>query len=86
MCLTTERWGPAWSTSAFPFENYNGILSRLTHGTEHIGQEIINKIKIAQGFKILENKVNRRLASASSALPSCVGTNPVPLENVRNFE
>ncbi|XP_077259090.1 uncharacterized protein LOC143895672 [Temnothorax americanus] len=32
--LCVRRWGPLWATSAFIFENYNGILKKLIHGTK----------------------------------------------------
>lgn len=37
-----KRWGPLWATSAFPFENVNGVIGKLVHGTKNKGQEIMN--------------------------------------------
>lgn len=54
--LSVKRWGPLWATSAFPFENLNGYLSKCVHGSKHIGQEIINNITIAQCSKALRNE------------------------------
>lgn len=56
LTLCVKRWGPLGAVSAFPFQNYNGFLSRIIHGTNHLGQEIINNLTIAQGVKVLKNK------------------------------
>ena len=56
--LCVRRWGPLHLTSTFLFEGFNGILSKLIHGTNFIGQEIVNNLLIAKGIKILENKID----------------------------
>lgn len=55
LVLFIKRWGPLWATSSFPFENFNGFLAKCVHGTKHIGQEIVNKLKIVQGLQALRN-------------------------------
>ncbi|XP_034944902.1 uncharacterized protein [Chelonus insularis] len=54
LTLCIERWGPLWSTSAFPFENVNGMLAKCVHGTKNLGQEMANNLKIAQGVQSLK--------------------------------
>lgn len=54
--LSVRRWGPLWATSAFPFENFNGYLSKCIHGSKHMGQQIINNILITQSSKTLWNE------------------------------
>ena len=34
-------WGPLWTHSTFCFENKNGLIKRLFHGTNDIGQQIL---------------------------------------------
>lgn len=55
--LAVRRWGPLWATSAFPFEDQNGLIAKSIHGSRYLNTEIINNIKIAQGAKILRNKL-----------------------------
>ena len=35
-----KQWGPLWSSSAFLFENNNGNLLKLFHGTKHVSQQV----------------------------------------------
>lgn len=55
-CLYTSRWGPLGSLTAFPFEDFNGLLVSITHGTKNIGQEIINSYQVQQSFNVLKEK------------------------------
>ena len=55
--LFVRRWGPLWATSAFPFENINGFLTKFLHGTNNVSQELANSIKISQGFLSLKHKL-----------------------------
>lgn len=55
--LIVERWGPLNHTSAFSFENFNVFLTHNTHGTKHLGQEIMNHLKIIEGIQVLKNRV-----------------------------
>lgn len=55
--LMVKRWGPLRVTSAFGFENFNGFLAHGTHGTKHLGKEIMNNLKITQGIQILRGRV-----------------------------
>lgn len=57
LTLCVRRWGPLWSNSAFPFENFNGFLSNFVHGSKHIGKEIVTNLQIVNGVQILRNKV-----------------------------
>lgn len=54
--LAVRRWGPLWATSAFPFEDQNGLIAKTVHGSRHLQQEIINNVKIAQGVRIMKNR------------------------------
>lgn len=56
MVLCVKRWGPLYATSAFPFENFNGILAKSVHGSHNIGQEIANNLVLAQGLESLRSK------------------------------
>ncbi|KAE8747085.1 hypothetical protein FOCC_FOCC006224 [Frankliniella occidentalis] len=46
---------PNFVHSAFPFEGINGTVAKGCHGTNFVGKEIVNNIKIYQGTVILRN-------------------------------
>lgn len=65
--LVVKRWGPLFANSAFPFENYNGLLAHNIHGTKHIGQEIMNNLRIFQGINILKTRtINENITSLNN--------------------
>lgn len=39
-------FGPLWTTSCFMFENLNGILKSLVHGTQYAGLQVQNNFEI----------------------------------------
>lgn len=57
LTLYVRWWGNLWSTSAFRFENYNGILAHLIHGTKNPAKELMRNLRIAHGLEILRNRV-----------------------------
>lgn len=60
-------WGPLWSTSAFQFENYNGTLAKLIHGSKNPGKELMKNVRLALGVEILRNKVlDRKIPETES--------------------
>ncbi|XP_044171989.1 uncharacterized protein LOC114958965 [Acropora millepora] len=40
--------GPLWSNSCFPFEDYNGDLRDLFHGTKNVDGQIVTAVSIIQ--------------------------------------
>lgn len=76
--LCVKRWGPLWAWSAFPFENFNGFLSRIVHSSKHIGQELVNNIIIAQGIQVLKNKVTKHALSPES-IQNCIIGKPLKI-------
>jgi len=58
LCLLVKRAGPLWATSAFPFEDFNGFIGALVHGTKHLSRELITNINISLSVTILGNIVN----------------------------
>lgn len=60
LVLCVKRWGPLWATSAFPFENFNGILAKMIHGTKNIGQEITSIISTVLGVHTLRYRINTK--------------------------
>lgn len=40
--------GPLWSNSCFPFEDYNGDLRELFHGTKNVDGQIVTAVSIIQ--------------------------------------
>lgn len=52
------RWhGPLSCNSAFTFENYNGILKCLIHGTKNRGKELMKNVRIAHAVEVLRGKL-----------------------------
>ena len=68
--MMVENWGPAWGISTFMFENYNGILRKMIHGTKHQGKELANNLRIVNGIQILKNIVHRQ--RTESPIPNCI--------------
>jgi len=56
-CLYVRRWGCLWSNAAFSFEGMNGILADMIHGSKNEGRELLNKLSLAQGTQMLQNKI-----------------------------
>jgi hypothetical protein len=48
------NWGQLYHYSTFPFENANGMLQRLIHGTYNIEAEVANSFKIVSSLSILK--------------------------------
>lgn len=57
LSLSVKRWGPLWATSAFMFENENGILARIVHGKSNMGQELVNNLQLIEAVKTLKYKI-----------------------------
>lgn len=51
---SVRHWGPLWCQSAFIFENHNGSLQKLFHGTEAVPEKKLSIhflfFKVFQGF------------------------------------
>ena len=45
--------GPLWSYSCFPFEDANGLLMSLFHGTQHVELQIVSSVNILQRLPIM---------------------------------
>ena len=54
---SVRLWGPLTEVSAFPFEGFNAVISNSTHGSKNLPQEIVNKIRLVQGYHVLNSKV-----------------------------
>jgi len=53
---TVIRWGPLWTTSAFPFESGNGLLMKLFHGTQGLPLQVSNKFVTFRNLPILAHR------------------------------
>ena len=49
--------GPLWTHSCFPFENYNGEMLKLFHGTQNVPFQIASAVLIIQRLPLLENQL-----------------------------
>ncbi|VDI64263.1 Hypothetical predicted protein [Mytilus galloprovincialis] len=45
-----EDLGPLWVYSCFPFENINGVLMELFHGTQNVELQIISSVNVLQNM------------------------------------
>lgn len=48
--------GPMWCYSCFPFENANGVLLKLYHGTQHVDLQIAKTVCIMQCLPNMQTK------------------------------
>ncbi|KAK3107860.1 hypothetical protein FSP39_023692 [Pinctada imbricata] len=48
-----EDLGPLWVYSCFPYENANGLLTQLFHGTQNVELQIISSLNIVQNMSTL---------------------------------
>ena len=48
-----RQLGPLWAFSCFHFENCNGFLLKLIHGTQSVQFQIVSAISILQGPPVL---------------------------------
>ncbi|XP_057334280.1 uncharacterized protein LOC130673325 [Microplitis mediator] len=58
--------GPLWVTSCYPFENLNGLLKRLIHGTRYVQLQISSAITIF--INLTREKFNTFLYNSKIAL------------------
>lgn len=56
--------GPLWTHSCFHFEDKNGYLLRLIHGTQNIPMQMINAVKLVQSLPSVAQTVKPKLAIA----------------------
>lgn len=50
-----RMYGPAWSWSTYPFEDFNGFFKQLVHGTNKIDIEVVNTLKICNAYHVLKH-------------------------------
>ena len=73
--LSVRRWGPLWATSTFFFEHHNGLIANSINGTKNVGKEIINRLAVANGVKILKSivKENDQLENNQQFFATALG-------------
>ena len=50
-------WGPLWAHSAFPFEDWNGRLVKLAHGTRSVAHQILERFSMLQAIEAIRESV-----------------------------
>ena len=55
--LFAQRWGNILSSSAFLYEDFNGFLSSLVHGSKNIQPEISKNLNLYNGYKALQDNI-----------------------------
>lgn len=58
LAKAVKYWGPLWAHSAFPFENANGNLLRLVHGTKNVTKQIANKFLLHRSIPYFMSQYN----------------------------
>lgn len=58
LAKAVKYWGPLWAHSAFPFENANGNLLRLVHGTKDVTKQIAKKFLLHRSIPYLMSLYN----------------------------
>ena len=53
MTRSVQKWGPLWSHSAFPFEDWNGKLLKLVHGTRSVSHQVLQRLPISMAIEEL---------------------------------
>ena len=72
---SVEQWGPLWATSAFVFEDANGKLTRMFHGTRHVSKQIFrnflaNKDLVLMSQRYIDNQADKAVAETFRTLTS----------------
>lgn len=53
---SVKLWGPLWAHSAFVFENANGGLLKLVHGTKCVALQIVNKFLLHRAIPLFTTR------------------------------
>lgn len=56
LAKSVKLWGPLWAHSAFVFENANGCLLKLVHGTKSIASQIVNKFLMYRAIPLFSTQ------------------------------
>ncbi|XP_046332208.1 uncharacterized protein LOC124115320 [Haliotis rufescens] len=56
---TVQNLGPLWVHSCFPFENLNGNLMSMFHGTQHVDLQIMNAFNMMQLMPLMLSSVKK---------------------------
>ena len=66
-------WGPLQTWSAFPFEDGNGFVKRVTHGPNKLDIELANTLKILNAHQILKNQLGYGQNEDGNMFFECLG-------------
>ncbi len=56
LAKSVKLWGPLWAHSAFVFENANGGLLKLVHGTKCVALQIVNKFLLHRAIPLFTTR------------------------------
>ncbi|XP_068753877.1 uncharacterized protein [Montipora capricornis] len=48
--------GPLWAFSCFGFESWNGVMTKLIHGTHHVATQVVSAVKAMRMITVMENE------------------------------
>lgn len=70
---TVRYWGPLWCYSNYTFENVNGLLGNMYHGTQAVPKQICNTFSLFMNMRSVATKHSNQLAAGvTSYLSKCV--------------
>jgi len=55
-----EHLGPLWAISCFKFEDMNGRVLNLIHGTRHVGLQVCSNLAVLTGLPLLVHNLKDR--------------------------
>lgn len=55
VCRYVRWYGLLWNFSTYPFEDLNGFVKRIIHGTNKLDIEVVNTLKICNSYRILQD-------------------------------
>ena len=56
LATSVKQWGPLWATSAFVYEDANGKLLRMFHGTQHVSKQIFRNFLASRELLLMSKE------------------------------
>lgn len=60
-----RMYGSSTEWDTYDFEDFNGFIKSIVHGTDRIDREIVNTLKICNSFSILKHILHSKTAKAN---------------------
>lgn len=86
MVNCVRLWGPLYGWSAFPFEDGNGVVKRLTHGSNRIEIEISNAMYIFNANRVLRHQLCEIDSYESEKVVALLGKKLLEISMTMNYK